>query len=158
MFFVVWGAGIALAFFLDNVAQDLGNFLQASKREVSRSTEIALDSAPMQASIRIPITTPALDLLLPDGIVHAPTAVKGKGGNVLKPITRECLCTDLIVNGEDIGLCLLGPPKLSVGRSGHRAYFLCNDKRHIMLPNTCDPTSIAQLALLGNKKSITPEG
>ncbi|GHO47737.1 hypothetical protein KSX_59000 [Ktedonospora formicarum] len=71
---------------------------------------------------------------------------------MLKPITCECLCTGLIIHEEDIGLCVLGPPKLSEGISGHRAYFLCNDKRHIMLPNTCDPTNIAQLALLGNKE------
>src|SRR5258706_3561656 len=106
----------------------------------------------MQASIRIPVAAPALHPLLTDGIVHAPTTVKGKGGNLLKPITREYLFTGLIANGEDIGLCLLGPPKLRVDIPGHREYFLRDDNGHMMLPNRCDPTSIAQLARLGNKK------
>lgn len=106
----------------------------------------------MQASIRIPVATSALHSLLPDGIVHARAAVEGERGTQFQPIACESLFACLIAKGEDIGLCLLRPPKLSVGIFGHRAYFLYNDKRYMVLPNTCDPTSIAQRALLGNKK------
>jgi hypothetical protein len=84
--------------------------------------------------------------------VHPPTTVKGERVALLQPITRESLFAHLSANGEDIGLCLLGPPKLRVGIPGHRKYFLYDDNRHIVLPNRCDPTRIAQLALLGNKK------
>ena len=106
----------------------------------------------MQASIRIPIAVPALHPLLTDGIVHARTAVKGKGGDLLKPITAERLCTGLITTGEDIGLCLLGPLKLRVGIPGHREYFLRDDNGYIILPHRCDSISIVQVARLGNKK------
>src|SRR5690348_4898428 len=84
--------------------------------------------------------------------MHAQTAVKGERVTSLQPIARESLFASLITNRKNIGLCLLGPPQLSVGISGHGVYFLCKDKRRIVLPNNCDPTSIARLALLGNKK------
>ena len=109
----------------------------------------------MQASIGIPVAAPALHSLLADGIVHAPTTVKGERVRLLQPITRERLFAHLIANGEDIGLCLLEPPKLSVGIPGHREDFLCNDNRHTVLPNRCEPTSIVQFAPLGNKKDST---
>lgn len=115
--------------------QTVRNLLQAREGQVRFFSKVTFHEAPTQTPIRVPVAASTLSLLLADSIVRALTAMKRERGMLLQPIAGQRLSVLLVAGGEHIGLRLLGPPKLSAGISGHRAYFLCNDKRYIVLPN-----------------------